>query len=412
MSRDWLVIARRELEERLRSKWFVAVTLLGPLFMLALIVLPAVIATMDHKVHVAIVDHTGRIAPGLGAALQPLGWTVDARPLDTPEATLFGDIKDKRINGFVVVPADGLAGGTTVYKGDNATNQMAMVTLQTALTGEVQRARGLDRHISGPELAAVLAPVALSAEHTTGDPNATNGTAAFLLGYAVMFIIYLAIVLYGANVLRSVVLEKTNRVAEIMVAAAKPHALMLGKIAGVGGAGLVQMTVWLVIAALLVGNHQTILGWFGVASVGVALPPLGAGEVAVVLVFFFLGFFFYASLFAAVGAMVSSDQEAQAAQTPVILMLMIPMICLQVVTADPRGGAAEVLTQIPFFSAMLMPLRFLLGGASPGEVALSLAILAVSIVVVARLAAKIYRIGLLAYGKRPTLRELWRWLRH
>ncbi|MFO0744598.1 MAG: ABC transporter permease [Myxococcota bacterium] len=408
---DWLVVARRELLERLRSKWFVAVTLLGPIFMIALIVLPAVLAGIETKVRVSVVDHSGRLASRLDPALRAVGWSVDEPPVDTPESALLAGIRENRIDGFVIVPKDGLGAGTIVYKGDNATNQMVMYTLHTALTTSVQRARGDDLHIDAAQLGQVLAPVVLDAQHTTGDPHATNGTAAFLLGYAVMFIIYLAIVLYGSNVLRSVVLEKTNRVAEIMIAAAKPHALMLGKIVGVGGAGLVQMTVWLVMAALLVANHETVLGWFG-ASGGFTLPPLGAGQVVVVLAFFLLGYFFYAALFAAVGAMVSSDQEAQAAQTPIILMLIVPMMCLQVVAGDPRGGAAEVLTQIPFFSAMLMPLRYLLGGAGVGEVLLAMAVLALTTLLVARLAARIYRVGLLAYGKRPSLRELLRWMRH
>jgi len=234
--------------------------------------------------------------------------------------------------------------------------------------------------------------------------------AAFVVGYAVMLIIYMAILLYGAHVLRSVVLEKTSRVAEIMVAAAKPHALMLGKILGVGGAGLVQMTVWLGIAALLVAARGTILGWFGVEG-SFDLPSLGADGLVVSLAFFFAGYFFYASLFAAVGAMVSSDQEAQSAQTPLVLLLVLPVVCLQVVAGDPRGTPAEVLTQVPFSSPMLMPMRYLLGGAGAWQVLLSLAILVVSTALVARLAAKIYRIGLLSYGKRPSVRELWRWLR-
>ena len=125
-----------------------------------------------------------------------------------------------------------------------------------------------------------------------------------------------------------------------------------------------------------------------------------------------IGFFFYASLYAAIGAMVNSEQEAQQAQTPVILMLMVPMICVQLVANDPRGGSAQLLTLLPFSAPILMPMRYLLGGATGGEVAVSLLILALSTWVVAVLSARIYRVGILLYGKRPSLRELGRWIRY
>ena len=143
-----------------------------------------------------------------------------------------------------------------------------------------------------------------------------------------------------------------------------------------------------------------------------SLPPIGAGDLAVVLLYFALGYFFYAALYAAIGAMVSSEQEAQQAQTPVVMLLIIPVVCVQLVTNDPRGGIAQVLTLIPFSSPVLMPMRYLLGGATPMDLVMSLGILALSLVGAVALAGRIYRVGILMYGKRPTLRELGRWLRY
>jgi ABC-2 type transport system permease protein len=146
-----------------------------------------------------------------------------------------------------------------------------------------------------------------------------------------MFVIYMAIVLYAVNVMRSVVQEKTNRVVEIMVAAAKPRALMLGKILGVGAVGLLQIAAWAAMAVVTVTYRDEILGLFGVEGAGGwSLPALGGDAIAVILAYFLLGYFFYASIYAAIGAMVSSDQEAQQAQTPVILLLVVPMMCIQV----------------------------------------------------------------------------------
>ncbi|MBE7453019.1 MAG: ABC transporter permease [Kofleriaceae bacterium] len=409
---DWLVIARRELLERVRTPWFIVVTLLGPILMVALVVVPVVLGRVgDQTARVQIVDRSGRLGPALVAALAAEKWRAEV-VADVDEAELLRRIKADRIDGFLVVPPEAPAGGAFVYKGDNASAEHVMRSLNRVVYGVVLSARGEVLALPADKVTALLAPVDFTTRHTTGDTEGTSGLAAFIVGYVVMFVLYMAIVLYGANVLRSVVQEKTNRVVEIMVAAAKPRALMLGKILGVGGVGLLQVTVWAVMGVVTINQRGALLGLFGVDAGGWSVPPMAAVDVAIILAYFLLGYFFYAAIFAAIGAMVSSEQEAQQAQTPVILILVIPMLCVQLVANDPRGAVAEVLTQVPFSSAILMPMRWSLGGASPASVLVSIAILAASTYLVARLAARIYRVGILMYGKRPGLRELWRWLRY
>ena len=197
-----------------------------------------------------------------------------------------------------------------------------------------------------------------------------------------------------------------------MIAAAKPRALMYGKIGGVGAVGLLQIVLWVAMTVVTMTYRGAILGAFGVEAASWSIPPLAAVDVLVVILYFVLGYFFYASIYAAIGAMVSSEQEAQQVQMPITLLLIIPVLSAQLVVSDARGGAAQALTLVPFSSPVLMPMRWLLGGASTGELVASLAILAASTLVTARLAAKIYRVGILMYGKRPSLRELLRWLRY
>jgi ABC-2 type transport system permease protein len=236
--------------------------------------------------------------------------------------------------------------------------------------------------------------------------------AAFIIAYMLAFILYMVITLYGVSVMRSVVQEKTSRVMELMVATIKPRSLMAGKILGVGAAGLVQISVWLAIGAVTLAYRDQILGAFGVSGGGAALPPIGLADLSIIIIYFILGFFFYASMYAAVGAMVSSEQDTQQVQMPVTMFLIIGVLCIQLVSNEPRGTATIVMTMAPFWSALLMPMRYVLGGATLGEVALSLAILVASTVLVARAAAKIYRVGVLMYGKRPGFQELVRWLRY
>jgi len=412
---DWLVIARRELLERLRTPWFIVVTLLGPVLMVALVVVPVVLGRVgDQTARVQIVDRSGQLGEALRAALVAEKWRAEVVPADTDEQTLRARIRNDHIDGYLVVSAEAPAAGTFVYRGDNASAEHVMRSLGKVVYGVVLAARGKALEISDDKVTQLLAPVDFTTRHSTGEEGEeeTSGLAAFLIGYVVMFVLYLAIVLYAVNVLRSVVQEKTNRVVEIMVAAAKPRALMLGKILGVGAVGLVQVTVWAVMGLVTINQRGALLGMFGVDAGGWNVPPMDAADIAVILSYFLLGYFFYAAIFAAIGAMVSSEQEAQQAQTPVMMILIIPMLCVQLVANDPRGGVAELLTQLPFSSAVLMPMRWSLGGASPASLAVSMGILALSTYLVARLAARIYRVGILMYGKRPTLRELVRWLRY
>jgi len=261
--------------------------------------------------------------------------------------------------------------------------------------------------------AEIIKPVAFEPQQTNGKTEATAGGLTFLIGYAIAYVLFLAITLYAVAVMRSVVQEKTSRVMELMVATVKPRSLMAGKILGVGTAGLVQVAVWLIMGLITLTYRDQLLALFGKsASLGPALPTMTPADVAVALAFFLLGYFFYASMYAAVGAMVSSEQDTQQVQMPIMVLLLVGFAGVTAVGSDPRGVTAAVMTIVPFWSALLMPMRFLLGGAGPGEVALSLIVLAASTVLVARAAAKIYRVGVLMYGKRPSLSELVRWLRY
>jgi ABC-2 type transport system permease protein len=412
--RATFVVARRELLERIRSKWFVIMTLIGPIGMIAMIVVPGLIARSSTSgTRIDIVDQSNTLAPPIEKALTVFGWKVEVMPLDTPDALELEKIKKDKINGFIRIPKDAIDGGEIVYRGDNASSQMAQAILGGVVKDAVRLQRGLRAGIKEDTLATLFAPANFTSKHTTGETEGTSGIAAALIANILAFVLYMVIVLYGVAVMRSVVTEKTSRVMEMLVAAVKPRALMAGKILGVGGAGLIQITVWLGMGAFTLAYRDTILGWFGVPGTGgSALPPFELAEIVVVLLYFVLGFFFYSAMYAAVGAMVSSEQDTQQVQLPVTMLLVIGIVCLQVVSNAPRGSSAAIMSNVPFWSPILMPMRYMLGGASLVEVAISLAILVVSTILVVRAAAKIYRVGVLMYGKRPGVRELIRWLRY
>jgi ABC-2 type transport system permease protein len=411
--RDTLVIARRELLERVKSRWFVVMTLIGPIGMIAMIVIPALIARSSTEgTKVDIVDRSGVLAAPLAKALADEAWIVSIAPPDTPDAVEEAKIRRDEINGYIVIDARALEDGPIVYRGDNASSQAVQLVLRRNIEVVLLAQRARDAKLTEAQLVAITRGLNFSPQHTTGEKEASSGTGAFFVGFILGMILYMVITVYGIGVMRSVVQEKASRVMELMIAAVAPRSLMAGKILGVGAAGLIQVGAWLAIGAVMLAYRAELLGVFGIAGGGKALPPLTADEVAVILAYFVMGYFFYAAMYAALGAMVSSEQDTQQVQLPVTMLLIIGFVCLQVISNDPRGSSAAAVTLVPFWSPILMPTRYVLGGASLGEVALSLGILALSTAVVVRAAAKIYRVGVLLYGKRPGVKELIRWLRY
>jgi ABC-2 type transport system permease protein len=229
--------------------------------------------------------------------------------------------------------------------------------------------------------------------------------------------------------MRSVLEEKTTRVAEVIVASVKPDVLMAGKILGVGAVGLVQQVAWFAGAAFLGAQLAPVVARMTRAAGGAAATGAGAGAAAVepgagvlggldvspglvlsYLAFLLLGYLLYSALFAAVGAMVSSEQEAQQASFPVMMPLILSAVLIQMIIRNPESTAAKVGAWFPLTAPVLMPMRMALVDVGPLETALVIAGLTVTVLGAVWLAARIYRVGLLMYGKRPSLGELVRWV--
>jgi ABC-2 type transport system permease protein len=187
--------------------------------------------------------------------------------------------------------------------------------------------------------------------------------------------------------------------------------LLMGKVVGIGAVGFTQLFAWLTIATGMMYLRGPVLAKFGIASAGFAMPEISLSMGVVILLTFLLGFFFYAALFAVVGAIVSTEQEAQQAQLPVVLLLGLTLSTVQGILTNPEGMTARVLTIVPFSSPIVLPLRLSLAPLSDREMIASLLTLAVAAMAATFLAARLYRVGILMYGKRPSLREAWRWIR-
>ncbi len=227
-------------------------------------------------------------------------------------------------------------------------------------------------------------------------------------------LLFMAILLYGVNVMSSVLEEKTTRIIEVLVSSVRPFQLMLGKILGAGSVSFFQFVIWGVSARVLLSLRGPIARALGADPASVqtmSLPHIPATTLAVFIAFFLGGFLLYSAMFAAVGAMSSNEQEARQAQQPVTYLLMISYLSILGLTNDPSSTFARTLSLVPFTTPIATPVRWTAGSMPTWELVTSLAILAIAIVGVTWVAARIYRVGILMTGKRPNLKELVRWVR-
>lgn len=211
----------------------------------------------------------------------------------------------------------------------------------------------------------------------------------------------------GQLLLTSVIEEKTSRVVEVMASAVSPSSLLAGKLLGVGAAGLTQFLVWALslLAFSLAGAGM-------MAASGVKMPEVSPLLLGGLLVYFLLGFLLYSALFAAVGACVNTSQEAQSLAFPVMAPLIAGVMMFPMVMQAPDSPVSVVLSLIPFFTPLLMFLRIAVLTPPMWQIALSVVLTGLTIAGVLFMAARIYRVGILMYGKRPTFPEILRWIRH
>ena len=433
MHKVWAVI-RREFVERVRTRTFLLSTLLFPALMIGITLLPVL---LDRRVQapkrIVVLDGASgeagtRVTDGLAAAKRT-GGTGAARYVVT-RIVAGADLEAERdslvrqvgvtseadaLDGVLVISDDAVTTGKIPYYGANVGSPQDMRRLetevQTALRLERLRRAGIDPFVAMP----ALRPIDLQAQKVSGGAvTGESGDASFILAYVMSFLLYMALLLYGNQVMTSVVEEKTSRISEVLMGSMRPFQLLLGKVLGVGSVGLVQLGVWAGTAMALTRFRAQLAGLFGVAPDSLRtmpIPEVSPGLLAVFLLFFVLGFLFYASLYAAVGSTCSTVQETQQASVPVTMTIAVGLILMFSLFGEPNGSLARTLSMLPPFAPFMTPVRHALVRLSPVEIGLSALAVAAGVVAVAWLAGQIYRTGILMHGRRASLREVWRWLR-
>ena len=431
MHNIWL-IARREYLERVRTRSFMIMTILTPLLMGGLTIGPGLLAERmsHHSKHLVVVasdQQMGETIRGqlLHADKQSRDTAEASRkaslkrtPAQEPELTVdidTGDsaqhraeltqrVESKDIDGVIWATDDALKSRNIPFVTRDTSSFLETAEVQQSITQSVSR-HALQAHgLSEQEIQDVFRPVKLDVEDAAGKTGA-NPQIVIITSIVMVMILYMSLLLYGINVMRAVLEEKTSRIMEVMLSVAQAKEMMAGKILGVGAVGLTQIGIWAAVALVYIVPNA-------VAMRGQLKSVLSPALLIWFAVFYLLGFALYSTMYAAIGSMVNSEQEAQQLQFVAVIPLVAAVAVMFSVAQLPSSSLAIWCSMIPFTSPLIMFMRIAVQTPPLWQILLSVALLVGTIYGLVLLCAKIYRVGILMYGKRPTMPEIMKWLKY
>jgi len=419
------VLAKREYLARVKTKGFWIGILVLPLLMALLFVGPALMISQARtSLDVVLVDGTGRLGEGVRERLSEAGdGSGPEAELDVSVVTPEPDVEAHRAEldrRLVAEEIDAWAwldparlddDGEVEYHARSVSNTIAQRRIERAISAELREVRLTDAGYDPEEVGRLTRDVELRTLKVSAEgARAERGEAGFMLAYGIFFLLYIVLLIWGQQVLQGVLEEKSSRVVEVVISAARPFDLMLGKLLGIGGAAFTQFAVWI---ACLVGlTAPGLAASIAAMPEGLDLPRITVLQAVYITVFFVLGFFVYSSMYAAVGSAFNSLQEAQNLSSIPTFSIIAPMFFLFPVINDPGSTLAVVTSLVPLLSPILMPLRIAVEVPPAWQIWLAILLTAGFVWCMVWLCARIYRVGILMYGKKPTVRELVRWIRY
>jgi ABC-2 type transport system permease protein len=321
-----------------------------------------------------------------------------------------GDASPRPLDGYLFLPEGFLEGEAGLYEGRNATSLTQMAQLDFAVATAVRARRMHDAGVAPEVLASIMTPSPIEKRRPgVGDAAAAGAETAMMLGYLMVLAVYFAVILFAATVMRGVLEEKRDRIVEVLLSSIRAHELIAGKVLGIGLASLLQMMVWVGFAALALAFGPRIAASYGYTVP--ALPAVGATVAIAFLFFFATGFLLYAAMFGAAGAISTTDHEANQLQFPVTFPLLIGFFMAYTVLVDADSTMAVAGTLIPWTAPVVIPFRSVMTDIPLAQYLAAAVLMILAVMGTMWVTAKIYRIGILSTGKRPSLRELGRWIR-
>ncbi|HOT98042.1 MAG TPA: ABC transporter permease [bacterium] len=427
MNKTWVLI-KREFLSRVKTKGFIIGTLALPVLVFVIMGVQIAVQSMGakEKKTLALMDLTGRIAPAFIAYMDTTYQDAHKTPLysferiqASPESlqavqARYGRrIREEKIHGLIILPEDLFNSNRFELHAKNISNMEFNNALERSLSRVISDLRlqqsGIDQELvrkltRGVELSTFKVSEAGSRQESS--------EMAFGVSYVMMFILYMALLFYGQFVMRGVYEDKNSRVMEVVLSSTRADQIMAGKIIGIGGAGLLQFLIWAIVIALVSTYGAIMMTLISPGTEKLAIPTISASVYLFFFLFFILGYFIYATLYATLGSMVNDEADAQSLQWPVTFLIILGFIFMFYVLNNPNSTAAVILSLIPFFTPLLMFLRLSVGAAPLWQVLLSIVIMIVTIAGLIRLTGRIFRVGILMYGKKPNLPELMKWIRY
>ena len=449
----FLAVVKREYIQKVRTKFFVIMTVLGPFMLVVFTIVPGMLFTIKTgETRLAIIDQTegkklflpvrdalirgdrhekttvqAEIAEKMNsntkARVEKAGKSMtgtfsveevdlNGRSVDEVKKELNGRIGKEQLDGYLVIPADILnnSDSKTSYYGRNVGDVMTRGQIEDRLNSAVRRQRLIKEGVKDQDVDALSKPVDLKAYpvNEKGEEGAEDSGSKFVVVFVIAFLIYITILLYGQVVLGAVVEEKETRIAEILFSSVRPFTLMFGKLIGVSLMALTQLVIWGVAFLMLV--------LFAVPALvaqgnDIHLPELPLSFFPLFFLFFVLGYFLYATVYALVGSMVTTSQEGGQMAMPIIFLLVAGLYMAFPVIRSPNSQFAFWVSMIPFFSPITMLVRIVSQNPPAWQIALSLLIGYGTVVLRLWVASRIYRVGMLMYGKKANIPEVMRWIR-
>lgn len=425
MRKVWLVIEREYLT-RVKTKGFVISTIIVPIFGIGFALMMAYLATRKptQPFRLAVVDQSGEMSGALAASIRsnlnttlPNGqpeFSVVQTPLaagslDSTEDSLRAQVYAGELDGYLVIPSD-LSSAIELHL-RNTANPQLIGRLSGAVNQALVAARLEQRGVPIADMDGLLRTADLKVLKVTRTGESVDRGQTIGVSIAFVMLLYIVLLMYGIMTMRSVLEEKTTRTMESLISVVPPFPLLAGKILGVAAVALTQFVIWMATLALLF-SYGALMSAMSPGGSPLASVHIPVSLLIYALIFFAGGYFLYSSLYAAIGAACSNEQDAQQLQWMATLPLVFSVAIFSMVISDPASRASVVLSEIPFFTPILMTLRISVQTPPFWQIALSIGLLYVSVVGVVYVSARVYRVGVLMYGKRPNLPELLRWLRY
>ncbi len=408
-----LTIARWEYLEKVKTKTFIISLVITPLIIIMFSILPTLLTQKEdlRTKLIGVVDTSGIYFYKLADELeqyklddfQPnyisLNLSDDKKPLKQLKVEADKDVTDGKIEGFLFILNGGTDSLTVEYRSEKLVNfkdvrrfeeKINKIRIQSELN-----ARGID-----PSLAAFVqskVEIEQIKIEKSGEEGKQNFIVVFFSAFIFIMLLMMMVIYSGQLLVRSLIEEKSNRLIEILISSCTSEQLLAGKILGLSALGLTQIFIWSLIGITLVG--------------GAVIPPAAFDNILIMLVYFITGFIFYTTIFVGIGSIVNTEQEAQQMTTYISLILILPVVVAMPAIQNPESLMVKVMSYIPLTIPSIMLLRFKIAPVPLIDIGITLSIMFVSTIVTLKIAAKIFRIGILSYGKKPTIKELIQWSR-